>query len=307
MDMLNGMQLFTEVVRANSFAGAGRKLGMVPSSVSRQINALEQTLGARLLNRSTRKLSLTEVGRLYYEKAMRVLSDLDDANLVVSELSESPRGTLRVSAPVAFGRLYLAPALSQFLTRFPELSVDLTITDQIIDMVEEGTDVAVRIGVLQDSNLVARKLASSRCVICASPIYFEHHGTPQRPEELAHHNCLTYKFVSGPVTWTFRGADGLQHVKVTGNLQVNSVDALEAAASHGTGIVLLPIWSVMSLLRSGKLKTALREYTVCYGHGETEKGIYAIHPHRQHVSPKVRAFLDFMVEYFENPHDWEIQ
>jgi DNA-binding transcriptional LysR family regulator len=178
MDTLTGMRLFTEVVKANSFAAASRKLGMAPSSVSRQINALEEELDARLLNRTTRKLSLTQAGQIYYEQATRILSDLEDANIAISQFEGSPHGTLSLSAPVTFGRLHVAPALSQFTSRFPELRVDLTVTDQVLDLVDAGVDVAVRIGVLQNSSLVARKLAPTRSVVCASPVILSATGAP---------------------------------------------------------------------------------------------------------------------------------
>jgi DNA-binding transcriptional LysR family regulator len=306
MDMLNGIRLFTEVVRANGFAAAGRKLGMVPSSVSRQINALEEMLGARLLNRSTRKLSLTEVGQLYYEQATRILSELEDANLVVAQFTGSPRGTLRISTPAAFGRLHVTPALSEFLRRYPELRVDLTATDQHIDMVESGIDVAVRSGPLENSSLVARKLASNRYVICASPAYLERYGQPQCPQDFAYHNCLAYQFAPGPVVWTFKGANGLERIAVSGNLHANSFGALKAAACQGLGFALLPSWSAMPCVKRGELQTVLREYSVFPSHGEAEGAIYAVYPHRKYVSPKVRAFVDFMVDYIGDPPYWEL-
>lgn len=307
MDMLNGMRLFTEVVKTGSFAAAGRKLGMVPSSMSRQINALEETLNARLLNRSTRKLSLTEVGQLYYEQATRILSDLEDANLVVSQFTRSPRGTLSVSTPASFGRLHLVPALTQFLARHPNLSVDLTVSDQMVDMIEAGIDVAVHTGNLRNSSLIARKLATDRLVICASPAYLEQHAAPKHPRDLTHHNCLTHKSAPGPVFWTFKHSRGLEQFEVSGNLQVNSVGALEAACSGGLGLAMLPIWSVTPLLKNGELKTLLPEYTVFANAGGADEAIYAVYPHRKHISPKVRAFLDFMVEHIGDPPCWEVR
>jgi DNA-binding transcriptional LysR family regulator len=306
MDMLNGIRLFTEVVKSQGFTAASRKLGMVPSSVSRQINALEDALGARLLNRSTRKLSLTEVGELYYDQATRILSELDDANTAVSQFEGSPRGTLRLSTPVAFGRLHITPALSEFLKRFPELGVDLTATDKVVDLVETGIDVAIRMGNLQNSSLVARKLASNRYVVCGSPDYLDRRQAPQRPEDLAHHNCLIYRFAAAPAVWTFKGAHGLEHVEVSGNLQADSFGALKSAASLGVGLALLPIWSAMPCLRSGQLQTVLRDYPVFPRHAETEGAIYAVYPHRKQLSPKVRAFVDFIVEYIGDPPYWEL-
>jgi DNA-binding transcriptional LysR family regulator len=307
MDTLNEMRLFTEVVRTGSFAAAGRKLGVAPSSMTRQVNALERELGARLLNRTTRKLSLTEAGQLYYGEALRILSKLEDAKLAVSQLQESPRGTLRLSAPVAFGRLHVAPALTQFLTRFPDMRVDLIATDQVLDMVDAGIDVALRMGRLADSSLVARKLAPNRFVVCASPAYIERHGAPQRPQDLASCNCLTYKWAPGPVTWTFEGPHGLARIEVSGNLEADSLGALKAAACRGLGLVLLPLWSATPCLKSGELQVVLSDYAATARDFDTEEAIYAVYPHRKQIPPKVRAFLDYMVEYVGDPPYWELE
>lgn len=306
MDMLNGIRLYTEVVRTNGFAAASRKLGMVPSSVSRHVNALEEALGVRLLNRSTRKLSLTEVGQLYYDQAIRILTELEDANFAVSQLEGAPRGTLRLSTPVAFGRLHVTPALSEFLAHYPEIKVDLVATDQMLDLVEAGIDVAVRIGDLQSSSLVARKLTSNRYVICGSSAYLERQGTPRRPHDLARYNCLAYKFASSPIVWTFEGAEGIEQIEVIGNLRADSFGVLKAAACLGLGLVVLPTWSAMACVKSGELQVVLRDYQVFPKPSEEAKGgIYAVYPHRKHTSPKVRVFLDFMVDYVGNPPYWE--
>jgi DNA-binding transcriptional LysR family regulator len=305
MDMFNGMRLFTEVVNAKGFAAAGRKVGMDASSVSRQINALEEALGVRLLNRTTRTLSLTEVGQFYYEQASRILTELDDANVIASQFDGAPRGILRVSTPVAFGRLHVAPVLRQFLDRFPEVRVDLLATDQTVDLVEAGIDIALRIGSLPNSDLVARKLAPNHYVLCASEEYLDRHKAPAHPQDLAQHNCLAYRFASGPIVWTFRRGDELERVQVSGILQANSFGALKSAAGAGLGLVVLPLWSAMPCLKSGELRAVLREYSVSPRQAETEAAIYAVYPHRKHLSPKVRAFLDFMVEYIGDPPYWE--
>jgi len=191
------MGLFVEVVAAGSFSEAGRRRGLAASSVTRSINALEDQLGVRLLNRSTRKLSLTEAGRLYHERSRRIIAEVEDARLSVSQLEAAPRGTLRMNVPVAFGRLHVAPALPTFLARYPGLQVDLSMTDGFIDLVEEGVDLAVRIGELEDSSLIARRLAPNRRVICASPDYLRQAGVPRVPEDLRTHNCLIYKRQAG--------------------------------------------------------------------------------------------------------------
>lgn len=307
MDMLSGMRLFAEVVKANGFAAAGRQHGMAPSTVSRQISALEQALGTRLLNRNTRKVSLTEAGTLYFEQATRILSDLDDANRAVLEFEGSPRGTLRLTTSAAFGRLHVTPALSQFLQRYPDLSVELIATDETVDLVETGIDVAIRMGVLQNSSLVARKLGSNEYVICASAAYFERHPAPQKPSDLADHNCLIHKPSASPAIWTFRRAQDTERVEVSGNLLANSFGVIKAAACLSQGIALVPTWSAMPCVAGGYLQPVLPEYRAYPGEREDNGGIYLVYPHRQLVSPKVRAFVDFMIEYVGSPPYWTLR
>ncbi len=190
MDPLNSMELFVDVVAAGSFSEAGRRRGLAASSVTRNLNALEDELGARLLNRTTRKLSLTEAGRLYHERSRRILADVEDAKLSVTQLEAAPRGTLRLNVPVAFGTMHIAPALPEFLARYPAVQIDLDMTDAFIDLVEQGVDLAVRIGELEDSSLIARRLARNHRVICASPAYLQSAGVPREPADLRQHSCL---------------------------------------------------------------------------------------------------------------------
>ncbi len=306
MDLLAGMRLFAEVVDAGSFSAAGRRLGLVPSSVSRQISGLENTLGARLVNRSTRKLSLTEAGRLYYGHAARILLEVEEANRAISHLEAAPRGVLRVNAPIGFGRLHVAPAIRAFLDRYPGLSIDLTLTDNFVDLVEEGADVAIRVGELADSSLIARRLAPNRRVIAASPEYLERRGEPVKPEDLAEHNCLIYKRNEGNIVWKLKGpSGGVIEVPVSGTLQTNSTEALHAAGLAGLGLVLLPTWLIGGDLQAGRLRPVMCDYLVSPTAIDT--AIHAVYPHNRNLSVKVRAFVDFLVETFGTRPYWEDQ
>ncbi|MFO1352798.1 MAG: LysR family transcriptional regulator [Gammaproteobacteria bacterium] len=301
MDTLASMRLFVQAVKSANFSAVARQLGVAPSSVSRQIDALEAALGARLLNRSTRKLHLTEAGQLYYERASRILADIEDANRVVNELEATPHGTLRISAPVNFGRLHVAPQLPQFLERYPEMQVDFSLSDQLVDLVEEGFDLAIRIADLKDSLLIARRLMDIRRVICASPAYLAKRGVPRHPDDLREHNCLTFRLYTannlwrpGASVWRLSGAGGIAEVAVTGNLQANSADVLLAAALQGLGLVLVPTWLVCDDLQVGRLRPVLAEYQVSPLNGNA--AIYAVYPEHRRHSPKVRAFVEFISE-----------
>ncbi len=304
MDLLTGMQLFVSVVEQGSFSGAARQLGMAPSSVARSIATLEDALHARLLNRTTRKLGLTEAGRLYVERAKRILSEIEDANRSVSQLEAAPRGLLRLNLPVAFGRLHVAPALPAFLAAYPEISIELSMTDAFVDLVETGADLAVRIGELQDSSLMARKLAPNRRVICASPAYLGQHGQPATPDALARHNCLIYKRQSLRTLWWLRDPTGLTHeVEVAGSLQANNADALREAVVGGLGIAILPTWLVGPDVHAGRLAILFADHVVSPTALDT--AIYAVFPFNRHLSPKVRAMVDYLAARFGPKPYWE--
>jgi DNA-binding transcriptional LysR family regulator len=298
------MRLFTEVVDGGSFSAAARQMGMAPSSVARGIGALEDELGVRLLNRTTRKLSLTEAGRLFHERSRRILVEVDDARLSVTQLEATARGTLRLSVPVAFGRLHIAPAVPEFLAAFPAVAVDLCLTDAFVDLVEEGVDLAIRIGELQDSSLIARRLARNQRVICGSPAYFERAGRPTEPAALGAHNCLVYKRQSNRATWRLRNHEQTYEVEVHGSLWANNADALHTAALAGLGLAILPTWMVGQDVRRGALEVAFADYTVSPGALDTS--IYAVFPYARHLSPKVRALVDFLVNRFTPRPYWEI-
>ncbi len=293
MDKLTGMAVFARVVEARGFTAAARQLGMSKSAVSKAVAALEDRLGARLLNRTTRRLSLTEVGHAFYERSARVVAEAEEAELAVTRLQEAPRGTLRLSAPLSFGLRHLGPALPGFMAAHPELRLDLDFTDRFVDLIEEGYDLAVRIGHLPDSSLIARRLAESRLVVCAAPAYWDRRGRPERPEELGGHDCLTYAYHPNPAEWPFAEPGGRRiAVRVDGALRTNNGDVSLQAALGGLGVVRLPTFIVGPDLAAGRLEAALTAYEL------PPLGVFAVYPHNRHLSAKVRAFVDFLAERF---------
>jgi len=297
METIAGLRTFARVVEAGSFSEAGRQLGVAPSSVSRQINELEDSLGALLFQRTTRKLSLTEAGELYYERATSIVTEIDEAKLAVSQLDGTPTGILRLNVPGSLSRRYIVPILIAFQEKFPGVEVVLLASDQIMDMIEHRIDLTIRLGSLNDSSLVARKIASGRRVVCASTAYLEKAGNPKSPDELTKHNCLTFRSNPGSNTWKFKDAKGSLHeVSVTGNLYANDGESLVAAAVMGHGIILVPEWLVGCELREGTLQEILTNYITT----PKETPMYALYPRQRHLPPKVRAFIDFMVEQFSD-------
>jgi DNA-binding transcriptional LysR family regulator len=299
VDRLAGMAVFARVIEAESFTAAARQLGMSKSAVSKTVAALEDRLGARLLNRTTRRLALTEVGRAFYERCARVLAEAEEAELAVARLQAAPRGTLRVNAPVSFGTLHLGPALADFMLRHPELKVDIEFADRFVDLIEEGYDVAVRIAQLADSSLIARRIADNRMAICASPEYWLRRGRPTEPHELARHACITYTYHRTPNEWSFAGPEGHFTVRVDGPLRTNNGEVTLAALRAGVGVGALPRFICGRDLASGQLEAVLT------GWMPPPAGIYAVYPHNRHLSAKVRAFVDFLVERFGAAPAWE--
>ena len=294
MDRLAALEAFAKVAETQSFSEAARRLRSSKSAVSRHVAALEASLGARLFHRTTRSLTLTEAGRDYFARASRILADLDEADASVSQLQAAPRGRLRVNAPMSFGFLHLAPALGDFLARYPEVELDVTLSDRFVDLVDEGVDVAVRIGSLTDSSLVARRLAGIRRVLCASPDYLARHGVPQTPDDLKSHDCLSNTNITITREWRFiRPDDGAPWpVEVKGRMIANSGDLLRVAALHGHGFVHLPTFIVGDDLRAGTLVSVLEPYVA------QDLTLNAVYPTARHLSPKVRAFVDFLAERF---------
>lgn len=299
MDNLSAMAVFIEVVQAHSFSAAAARLGLSKSAVSKRISGLEDRLGARLLNRTTRRLSLTEVGAAYFERCGQILAEIEDAEAAVGRLQFEPRGTLRVNAATSFSLLHLARVIPDFLERYPDIRIDLTLNDRLIDVVEEGYDLALRIAQLPDSSLIARKIASTCMVVCGSPDYFRRHGVPRTPAELSAHNCLIYTNVATPDDWRFHGADGPVSVRVSGNYRANNGDMLRAALLAGVGVGMSPTFLVGQDIQAGALQVVLP------GLVAKTQSIYAVYPHSRHLSAKVRGFVDFLVERFGAEPYWE--
>ncbi len=296
---LNLMAVFAHVAETGSFSAAARRLGMSRSAVSKAVAKLEKELGARLLNRSTRHLSMTEVGAAYVEHCSRILDEAVRAEQVVDHLHAQPRGVLKVAASVAFGTLHVAPALADFLGRYPELDIDMTITDRAIDMAEEGCDVVVRVARDLPPNLVARRLAPVRRKLCATPAYFGKHGVPRIPQDLARHNCLDYTHSGEQGLWRFTGPEGDIAVPVSGRLRINDDEALSQAVLGGLGLALLPTFIIGKDLQAGRLRAALSEYI------PVERHVYALYLPTRHLPAKVRAFIDFLLERFGPAPYWD--
>jgi len=299
MNVSTQMTIFVRTVDEGGLSAAARALDLTPSAVSRQISRLEDRLGVRLLNRSTRHISLTEEGQLYYERCARIIADIEDAERSVLAFQERVSGTLRLAATVAFTKHHLLPMIPEFLTRHPDLGLVLEATDRSVDLVEEGVDVAIRFTEqLTDPSLVARRLAVNRRVICAAPSYLNAHGRPHTPEDLLRHNCLRLYTVSSFNDWEFEGPDGARVLHVSGNFETNSADALYHATLAGLGVARLSTYLVGPDLRSGRLLRVLPDYT------HEKACILAVYPHRRHLSPKVRAFVDFLVEKLTPVPPW---
>ena len=299
MQDLNDMLLFARVVEARGFSEAARRMRSSKSRVSKAVARLEQSLGARLLNRSTRGLSTTEIGAAFYEHCARIADEAAQAAELASRLQSEPRGTLRISAPVAFGRLHVAPALAEYLTRHAGLSVDLTVTDRLVDLVEEGHDVAIRIAREPSLHLVARELAPVRRVICATPAYFRHHGVPATPHELQAHNCLHRTPFGAQAEWRLLGPQGEAAVRIKGSLRIDDDDTLAQAALSGLGIALLPTFIIGGDLQAGRLQAVLSDYV------PLERRVYAVHLPNRHLPAKVRAFVELLRERFGPVPYWD--
>jgi DNA-binding transcriptional LysR family regulator len=303
MDTLAGMQLFMRVVQAGSFSAAGRQVGLSPASVFRAINALEDQLGARLLNRTSRRLTLTEAGTLYAAKLETILADIEDANTELTQLQRTPRGTLRVHTRVSLGTRHLAPLLPSFLLKYPELRVDLRLSDDPIDLTEANIDVAIRVGDISGSSLVIRKLASSPRFVCASPDYLKRHGTPETPADLLAHNCVTFRSEENQPTWRFLKDNELIELQIRGSLCADHGDALREAALAGLGIALLPAWSIGADLQTGRLQALLPAYEATpFGF---DPDIYVVTHQARYRALKVGLFLDFLDTAFRPKVHWQ--
>lgn len=290
MDRVAAMTTFVKVVEAGSLSAAARSLDISLPSVSRQLDGLEEHLGTRLLVRTTRHLTLTEGGRTYYEQAKRILAAIEEAEITLSAQHATPSGRLIVSSTVLFGRLHLAPLLPVFMARYPKLTVDLLLLDRVVNLIEEGIDVAIRPGPLEDSTLIARKLGAFRRVVCAAPSYIEGRGEPKHPRDLENHDCIVFTLLDSAQEWSFRTEGGDIKVPVGGRLRTNSHDATIMAALGGAGLVLAPFWMIRDDISRGRLIPVLQGFEA----PATE--VHALFAHLHLMSSKVRVFTDFLVE-----------
>lgn len=296
MDRLSAMQAFVAVVETGAFARAAERLGVSTSSLSRQVGDLESHLGARLLNRTTRRLSLTEGGQAFYERSVQLLAELAEAEAVASLAAAAPRGRIKLTCSVAIGLQRVAPAIARFCARYPDVKFDVTVADRLIDLVEEGFDLAIRIGRVGGESLVARRLGTMSLMMCASPAYLARRGTPRTPADLAGHNLFTYAYGPHPNLWRLTDAQGQEHqVRVNGNLHANSGDLLVEAAVAGLGITFEPDFIVGTHLDAGRLVRVLPDYVGQQG------DIWAVYPSRRHLSVKVRLFVEHLSEAFVAP------
>ena len=299
MDRVAAMQVFAQVVESGSFAKASARLGLSTSAASRLVADLEAHLHTRLLNRTTRRVSLTESGRAYYERTVQLLADLAEAEQEASHASVVPRGTVKLTAAVNFGVRHLAPAIAEYLSHNREVRFDVALSDRVVDMVDEGFDLGIRIGDPGAENLVARKLGDTRLVPCASPAYLAAHRAPQTPEDLRQHNCFTYEYTKPHKLWRFKDAQGTDRsVRVEGSLHSNNGDLLAEAAAQGAGIVFEPAFIVGPDVRAGRLVPLLQEFS------PPPMPIYALYPSRKHLSAKVRVFVEYLIARFSGSQDW---
>lgn len=300
MENLADIAVFVRVVERGSFTLAADELELSRAVVSKYLTRLEERLGARLLHRTTRRLALTEAGAALFEASRGAIERIEEAEAAIARFQSAPRGRLRVSAPMSFGILHLGPAIADFAREYPGVTLDIRLDDRFVNLVEEGVDVAVRIGVLTDSSLVARKLGATRAVACASPAYLAEHGEPATPEELAGHDCLIYSYLANANVWRFLARDGREiPVAVSGSLRINNGIVLAEAAIAGRGVLVSPSFYVAPMLRDGRLKRVLAGYRL------PELGIYAVYPQKAHVPPKVRVFIDYLAARFGRKPDWE--
>lgn len=292
MDRFLEMKTFNAVVDAGSFVKAADALEMSKAAVSRYVVDMETRLGVRLLHRTTRRLSLTDEGLLFYSRSKELLAELQEAEDEITSRSEAASGLLRINAPFTFGIIHLAPLWGAFRAQHPKVKLDITLADRVVDLVEEGYDVAIRIATLESSTLVSKRLATTRIVLCASPSYLELHGTPKHPGELAHHAVISYSYFSTKDEWRFVGPQGPVSVKTNPCIHTNSGDTCRSAALAHQGVILQPTFLVGKDLSEGTLVELMPEYR------SIDLGIYAVYPTRKHVSAKVCALIEFLAAHF---------
>lgn len=300
MSRFQALQCFVAVVEAGSFTAAADRLGVAKSAVSRRIRELEQRLGAQLLNRTTRATDLTDSGRAFYERTVRVLADLDEAEAAVAQRGGRLIGTLRVALPLSFGTRHMAAPISAFLDAHPDIDLQADLNDRRVDLVAEGMDLALRIGHLRDSTLIARKLFDVRFVTCASPAYLAEHGTPETPADLVNHGVLVYTNVTDPRLLPYVDGDGMSHdVRVQPRMAASNGDLLVAAAAEGQGVVVEPNFMAAEAVTDGRLVPVLSDYA------RPPTPAYIVYPHTRHLSLRVRAFIDHLIAWFEGELPWD--
>ena len=293
------MSVFVAAVDAGGFSAAARQMDLTPSAVSKQVSRLETRLGARLLNRSTRRISLTAAGREFYDRARAILADIDEAERAVGEASAAPQGTLRVTASISFGQRQIVPLIPEFTARFPDVRVEVIFSDRMIDIVEDGVDVAVRVSAPSDSALIARRLVPDRRIVCAAPDYIRRHGAPATPDDLARHNALIYSTVYSDA-WRFEGPSGTHTVRVSSSFAANSGEAIRDMALGGHGVARLATFLVGPDIKAGRLVELLPDWR-----DPQENIIHAVFPSRRLVPPATRAFVDYLVEKMTPVPPWE--
>ena len=299
MDRLGALSLFAKAVETGSFSEAGRQSGLAPSSVSRRIVELEGWVGAALFHRTTRKLNLTEVGRSFYERTRGILLDLEEAKVMAAQLEDHPSGLVRLTIPASMER-HLTAGIGEFQARWPGVRFALTFTDRVVDLVGEGYDLAVRMGRLEDSTLRARKIGAARRYLCASPRYLDRAGAPERPEDLADHNCLIFRTHPGYNVWRFKAGGRTVDVRASGSFSADSGNALIYAARDAMGLILAPEWLVGPFLANGELVEVLPKHPPV----PDRTPLYAVHPYQRFVPPKVKTFVDFLVNRYGKGYDW---
>lgn len=297
MTAISDLEIFARVVTAGNMSAAGRQMGLSPAVVSKRISHLEERLGARLFQRTTRQLTLTEAGQGFYDRIVNILAGIEEAESFVTRRNTVPAGTLKITAPTAFGRMHIAPYLGEFMNLYPEVDLDVELADTFADIVGSGFDLAIRIAELEDSSLVARKLAPNHRVICAAPAYLQRAGEPRSLADLAGHNCLA------PVAqevWRLQGPEGPVTTRTNGNIRTNSTEVVREAVVAGLGIGLRSTWDVGSELKSGRLKIVLPQYQA-----SPRVALYAVYPCRQHIPAKLRVFVDFLADRFGPEPYWD--
>jgi DNA-binding transcriptional LysR family regulator len=297
MTAISDLNIFARVAKTGNMSAAGREMGISPAVVSKRISLLEDRLGARLFQRTTRQLTLTETGEGYYKRVVDILCLVAEAEDYVSRRNTRPRGHIKITAPTAFSRLHIAPHLPEFLERYPDIQLDFHLTDEFVDIIRDSFDLAIRIGELPDSSLVARKLSPDRRVLCAAPSYLEKAGVPKSLADLDSHNCLSGNVQDG---WRLEGPEGERHLKVKGSIRSNSAELIRNALLSGLGIGLRSVWEVGPELASGALTTVLPEYS-----GSSKVAIYAVYPSRDFMPAKVNAFIEFLAAHFGLEPYWE--